>query len=394
MPAPSPRLYFLDWTRIIAFGLLILYHVGMYFVSWDWHVKHPDAGSPGLEALMRLSSPWRMSLLFLVSGAATAAMVSSTGASAAWLRGRVRRLGLPLLFGIAVIVPPQSYFEVVQKHGFDGSYLAFMRLYLTGHGGFCGPHECLILPTWNHLWFLPYLLVYTLLLWVALMLRADALDRGGRLLARSFDGASPAARSALLLAAPVLVLTAARIALRDAYPVTHALVGDWYAHAQYLPMFVGGALMSRMQSVWSHLERARWPALGLALVGWAMLVTDTTGVPRPLAYATQQWCAIVAAIGFAHRWLDFDAPARAGLNEAVFPVYIVHQTLIVLLAVGARPLALPPAIEGVLIAVATIALGLATFALVRRFGMLRPLFGLAPARSAPRDDGPGARAAA
>ena len=64
--APDRRLD-LDWIRIVAFLLLIAYHVGMYYVSWDWHVKSP-AASTALEPWMRLVSPWRMDLLFAVSG--------------------------------------------------------------------------------------------------------------------------------------------------------------------------------------------------------------------------------------------------------------------------------------------------------------------------------------
>ena len=37
--APAGRHYGMDWLRIGAFALLILYHIGMYFVPWDWHVK-------------------------------------------------------------------------------------------------------------------------------------------------------------------------------------------------------------------------------------------------------------------------------------------------------------------------------------------------------------------
>ena len=34
------RRYDLDWLRILAFAVLILYHVGMYYVAeWDWHIK-------------------------------------------------------------------------------------------------------------------------------------------------------------------------------------------------------------------------------------------------------------------------------------------------------------------------------------------------------------------
>ena len=91
---------------------------------------------------------------------------------------RSKRLLLPLLFGMAVIVPPQSYFEVVQQHGYAGSYLDFMRLYLSGYGGFCkAGSACLILPTWNHLWFVAYLFVYTAALWALLRVLATGAAR-------------------------------------------------------------------------------------------------------------------------------------------------------------------------------------------------------------------------
>ena len=63
----TERLYFLDWLRILAFAALVVYHVGMYYVSWDFHVKSPFAG-PGLEPWMKLTEPWRMSLIFMISG--------------------------------------------------------------------------------------------------------------------------------------------------------------------------------------------------------------------------------------------------------------------------------------------------------------------------------------
>ena len=49
------RRYDLDWVRVLAFGALVLYHVGMYYVSWDWHVKSPHAGE-ALEPVMLLTS--------------------------------------------------------------------------------------------------------------------------------------------------------------------------------------------------------------------------------------------------------------------------------------------------------------------------------------------------
>ena len=76
MPSPTSfhtdfaqRRFDLDWVRSGAFLLLIAYHVGMYYVTWDWHVKSPFSAST-IEPLMLLTSPWRLALLFLVSALA------------------------------------------------------------------------------------------------------------------------------------------------------------------------------------------------------------------------------------------------------------------------------------------------------------------------------------
>ena len=382
----AQRLYFLDWLRILALVLLVPYHVGMYYVSWGWHVKSPFA-STALEPWMRLSAPWRMSLLFLVAGAATAFMLRREGPSGAWLRQRARRLLLPLLAGMLLIVPPQAYWQVVQQSGYGGDYLDFMRLYITGHGGFRDAEgHRLLLPTWNHLWFLPYLFVYTLLLWALLR-------RWPRLLETLAHGAGRALRGPALLGLPVLALATVRWTLGPHFQITHALVDDLFAHAQYLPLFLLGAALAVHGGLWPAMERQRWLALCVALAAWGLLLAtdDAPVVPlRRLAYATQQWCAIVAALGFAHRHLNVDSAARRVLTEAVFPVYVLHQTLIVLGAVLLAPLSLRPALEAPLLVAGTLALGLLGYRALRPWPALRPWLGLGPLPQAPRPPLPAA----
>ena len=59
----------LDWLGVLAFGLLILYHAGMAWSGWSWHVV--DTESIGwLREIMRFVNRWRMPLVFVVSGAA------------------------------------------------------------------------------------------------------------------------------------------------------------------------------------------------------------------------------------------------------------------------------------------------------------------------------------
>ncbi len=376
----TQRLYFLDWVRIAAFALLVAYHVGMLYVSWDFHIKSPFASS-ALEPWMMLSSPWRMGLLFLVSGAATSLMLLRTPASGPWLRQRSRRLLLPLLLGVALVVPPQSYFEVVQKHAYLGSYVDFLKLYFSAYQGFCTGDKCLILPTWNHLWFVAYLWLYTALLWLALRTWPRALDWLSTAVARALAGPG-------LWLTPVGLLALARIALLTRFGSTHALVDDWYNHAVYLLLFALGAGLARQVSVFDRMAAARWPALAVAGVCWLLMVTYLTNyagqasapdVLRNLmrcVYATLQWTAMLAVLGFARRWLNRDHPWRAPLTEAVFPVYILHQTLIIALAVAMRPWHLAPAFEGPLLVALTLAGCLGAWWLLRHFEPLRPWLGM------------------
>jgi hypothetical protein len=379
MPTPttaSTRLVFLDWARICAFGLLVLYHVGMYYVPWDWHIKSPHI-TAALEPWMRLVSPWRLDLLFLVSGAATSFMLLRSGAAGSLLAARARRLLFPLVFGMLIVVPPQSYFEVVHKYGFSGDYLEFMKLYLTGSRDFCSAGKCLILPTWNHLWFLPYLFVYTLILWSIVRLKPDAFERIAQRVAGMLSGAR-------LFLVPIFFLVVTQVVLRPRFPVTHAFADDWFAHAQFLVMFLLGAALARARVVWTEMYRVRWLALGLAVASWALLVLQlvarSADLPAsllsPLCYSTLQWCAIVAVIGFARRYLNQDNRARRYLTDAVFPVYVLHQTFTILLARAVAPAQLTPGFEATLLIFGTFGLCFATYEGVRRVRWLRPLFGL------------------
>lgn len=239
-PLATDRRLDLDWIRIAAFLLLIAYHVGMYYVSWDWHVKSP-AASPAIEPLMLLVNPWRLGVLFLVSGAATAFIVAKL-APGALARSRSWRLLVPLVFSMVVIVVPQSYFEVVEKGGYTGSFWEFWGRYLRADRTFCRGTDCLVVPTWNHMWFVAYLWVYTMVLAAVLAWKPGFRERAER-------GLEAALAGWRLLVVPALVLAVIRIALVGRFGSTHALVDDWYNHAQYFTVFAFGFLAARSPAI-------------------------------------------------------------------------------------------------------------------------------------------------
>jgi peptidoglycan/LPS O-acetylase OafA/YrhL len=374
------RRYDLDWVRICAFMLLIVYHVGMYYVSWDWHVKSSRASS-AMEPLMMLTSPWRLSLLFLVSGVATGYLLAKQGGSK-FLRQRSVRLLVPLVFGMAVIVPPQSYLEVVEKIGYSGSYLEFWGRYISGDHGFCRGSDCLRVPTWNHLWFVAYLWVYTLVLYVAVRLFPPLIGWLRRRAEQGFAGLG-------VLFWPALFLAIIDAALYGRFPSTHALVDDWCNHASYGAVFLFGFALAGARAPWIAIERARWIALGFAILGWVFLCAysgmyggSAAGPPEGLkllarlVFGAEQWVAIVAALGFARRHLAYDSAVRRYLTTAIFPVYILHQTVIVLMAHTLKPAHLNPGVEAFLLVLVTGSVCFLGYEGIRRVPLLRPLFGL------------------
>jgi acyltransferase-like protein len=385
------RRYDLDWVRIGAFMLLIFYHVGMYYVTWDWHVKSPDA-SHAIEPLMMLSSPWRLSLLFLISGVATGYLLERQGVRG-FLGQRSVRLLVPLIFGMAFIVPPQSYLEVVEKVGYPGTYLDFWGLYLSAYHGFCKGGDCLILPTWNHLWFVMYLWVYTLVLYGSVRLVPRLIPALRQVGERMFGGAG-----AVLW--PIAYLVLIRFTLSDRFPANHALAGDWYNHALYGVTFLLGFALAGTRAPWSAMEKVRWHALGCAVLGWALICArmgvytshghqgPALAVVSAVVYSTLQWLPIVAILGFAHRHLNHDSPARRYLTASVFPVYILHQTVIVVCAHALKPSHLQPGAEGMLLVLVTGAASFLGYEAIRRVRLLRPLFGLALGARAARHTRP------
>ena len=116
----------MDWLRIAAFGLLILYHIGMFFVPWDWHVKtaHP---LNWVRVPLLATNSWRIPLLFVVSGYASAALLGKSGRVGRFLADRSARLLVPLVAGMALFVAPQPWAELVFKHGYGADLLEFQR---------------------------------------------------------------------------------------------------------------------------------------------------------------------------------------------------------------------------------------------------------------------------
>ncbi|WP_370299865.1 acyltransferase family protein [Abyssibacter sp.] len=367
------RRHDIDALRALAFGVLILYHVGMFYVPWDWHLKS-DYSASWLEPVMLFSNQWRMPLIFLISGLAVHFLLPKmTGAGFAW--SRIKRLGLPLLFGMAVIVPPQAYLESVSNGGFEGSYGAFLLRYLQlqpwPESEFSGAD---IGITWNHLWYLPYLLFYTLLLIPA----AGLLDRLSQRCARL--------HGLWLVLVPLLPLMLIGEFVFPRFPyISHSLFYDVYAHAMYGSFFVYGYLIGRSPLLWRTLARGRWVWSGLGVVSFASFLVgiEVLDAAQPAESMAQmfliylnRWVWILVVLAWSHQLLNRPMRWLGWANESVYPWYILHQSFTVVIGYHAAKYALGPVIEPLVVLGGTVAGSWALTEAIRRVGWARPLFGL------------------
>lgn len=368
MSTSIPRRHDLDALRVGAFLLLILYHLGMFYVPWDWHVKSAHV-TPALEPWMGALNPWRLTLLFVIAGAATRFMAGKLprGTLAAQ---RTQRLMVPVLFGMLIIVAPQSWAEVVEKNGYTGGFLDFWPRYLSFDQSFG-----IILPTYNHLWFVVYLWVYTVAA-IAGRRLAPLIDRiAGRLL--SGPG---------LFLIPVALFGLYRATAYPAWGETHVVVADAYGHLHYGTAFLIGLVLARQDAAWALLERVRAAALAIA----AVLLAARLALPSPQALEgwaatgsailreAYAWAAICALFGFAKRHIRRGSPLLSTLNEAVFPFYIIHQTTIVLTGHLLKPVGLSAPAEAATILALTAASCAAAYALALAVPALRLPLGLKP----------------
>jgi glucan biosynthesis protein C len=125
------RRHDIDALRALAFSLVIVYHVAMYYVAgWDWHLKSPHAAE-WLQWPMRALNLWRMDLVFLVSGLAFG-FLRRGRSRGALLRSRSARLLLPLVFAMLVVVPYQPYAQMLAKGLVQPGFLDFLPRYFGG----------------------------------------------------------------------------------------------------------------------------------------------------------------------------------------------------------------------------------------------------------------------
>lgn len=331
------RLFYLDWLRILAILAVFLFHSTRFFDPYYWHVKNAQQTDSVMPFLTFLEI-WIMPLFFFLSGATGIFGIQKS--FKAYLGGKTKRLFIPLLAGVILIIPPQKYVEALSHQTFSGGYLEFMKGYFSG-GIF--HHQIGFSPLWigalsYHLWFIGHLLIISVVLFPLIRLIAtkgkSTLDRLAK--ATSFPG------GALLMFLPVAIV---RIILKKQFPE----YTGWSDLAIYSCFFLMGFIYTGHEGLKQTIVKSRYAGIAIGTLLFAAymlsfrvketffgeLFQNKTDIgyyafqEAAAAMATWSWILFFVAMGL--KQLNHDSKNRKTLNEAVLPFYILHQTVLLLI---------------------------------------------------------------
>lgn len=326
----TQRQTYLDWLRIISIAGVLFFHSGMPYAADEWwHIRNHDT-----SALMAQSNYFmhlvRMPLLFFISGTVSYYMMQRRSA---WrfIGLRFTRLFIPLLVGMLVIVPPQIYMERI-SHGFTGNYWDFYKTtFTTG----VYPKGNL---SWHHLWFIAYLFVYDLVFAPVFMWLISPKSAKFKV---ALNGLAKG-KWIYVIAIPSIVWYTL---LSRVYPQTSNLVYDYCFIIYWLLFLLAGFICILQPSLMESLQRNRRFAITVGFIGilavnylwlnpppnnaeWSHL---RGSIFRGLS-AMVGWAWVLGLVGYGKQYLNRPHQSLNYLNQAVYPFYILHQTVIVILA--------------------------------------------------------------
>lgn len=375
----ASRVYFIDWLRILAVLLLFPFHTLRVFNAGEPFYVKSEAVSQAVTNLLSFISVWHMPLLFFLAGCSTYfALRRRTGAQYAW--ERVKRLLVPLVFGIFILIPPQTWFGGRFNSGYAESYWHylvsgdFLRWNIQDGGDYYGGFGT------GHLWFILFLFIISLItiplvVWGARGRGAEKVQAFCRKLSRPARWILPAVVLFVGLSAPAIpggpfvfylfVFLFGFVAVADVRFIRSA-------ERYRVPAAIAGVALALiwvfLPYVWESLADSWWVLSGLALLAMA-------GV----------WLLLVGLMGFGKRYLDRTSRSREYLAEASYPLYILHQTVIVVVAFYVVDLTTPEPVQWLVLFVSSIVGTFLAYEIVRRLrplpfllGMQRPRTGARP----------------
>jgi len=377
------RLFFIDNLRILLTVIVVLHHLAIiYGASGDFPYKEArpdDLASIVLSLFTAVNAPYFMGFFFMISGYFAPGSYDRKGIGP-FLKDRLLRLGVPVLFYIFVIHPLLSYALAVIVRGFVGSFWGYYVRHVRGYSDYglgVGP-----------MWFIVVLLIFTIVygLWRRLAKPTANSPQS--------DGKAPGNVSIAVFALGLGLVT---WVVRIWYPidrwVTILLMPIEIAHLpQYIILFVVGIIAYRRNWFVGISDAVGKLWLGIAIVCIVLLpiLFVAGGVMEgkvDLFKGGVQWQAVVTAfweaflclgmvvgllVLFRKRFNQQGTLAKA-MSASAYTVYIIHQPVLIFLGLVLSGIRLPHLLKFALVAPVAVALCFLLSNYIRKLPLARSI---------------------
>jgi len=337
----AERQYYLDNLRTLVILLLFPYHTCMIYNSWGetFYIHGQDLLIPSL--FVGINWTWMMPTLFVIAGISSRYALRTRNLGQ-FAKERVSKLLIPLIFGILLIMPVQSYIAGLFWTGSAVYMESFTRVTdLSGYDGAFGV---------GHLWFILFLFVISM---VSIPIMALYKKKGKG----TFGARIPLALLILFGILPCIGNELFDISGKS--PV------------EYLAYFLFGYFFVSQENILERLDRYRFQLLGLCIA--CFLVSQYFG---GMFAEWVSWISVLAFLGIAIRHLNHSGKIWRYLSKSSFGVYLFHQSWIIVAAFFVFKLTDIPGLQIPLIIIPSVVLTYITYEGARRVSVFRWMFAL------------------
>lgn len=333
----AARLHWIDWLRVAAIAGVFVFHSLRPFDATDWHVKNAETNDL-IGASQIFFSTFGLAVLFLLAGAGVQFALRKRHWRT-FLRERTARLLVPFVVGTLLLSPIQGLIEETHKGTAASGPPDIV-------GWWSGAIEWMVnrgvSPTvfgiGYHLWFLGFLFAFSV---VGLPICAALRGRRGTDAIAALAGRVAAwPGSTLGFAAPIAVLMLAFAPLgTDEH--------DWSEFGWFFAYFVIGFVLLADERFLVAVRRDLPVAAAVGLLSTAALIgldigewltnsesrgVDLRSLAMVLVFVLEGWAWTLVVLNIGLRMARLQRPVSPRVGDAVLPVYVIHQPVILAVA--------------------------------------------------------------
>lgn len=351
------RKYFIDNIRWTSILLLFPYHTCMIYNNFgsDFYVKGKNI--PLLNGFIQICYPWFMPLLFVIAGISSCYALGKR-TPRQYIKERVCKLFVPLISGILLLVPIQTFYAEKFHNGYNDGYFHQYILFftketdLTGYTGGFTPAQ---------LWFILYLFIISL---IALPVTIKYNKCSKKISVNKLS---------VLKILPMFLIFWVMTLILD---IGGKSLGEYFA------LFILGYIVLSDDTIQVKLDKSRWylsagfAALTILNLLFQNLWHCNFGIVYDTFVRFLSWIGILSIIGMGKHYLDFHNKVANYFSKASFPIYIFHQSWLVLTAYYALKITSSIVLQVIFIIVGSFALTMLTYEVFKRISFTRFLFGI------------------